>query len=92
MADIFKYLGLRLDRHCRDHIEDTMNIYEGPEFEEELESYKNLMNMVLYREQNDLEVAHSMEIPRKALYRFGYTNESIKEEWERIGMDGDYPY
>ena len=93
MADLMRYLGDRLDEHCRDHVINMMEINEDdPEFKEEFESHKTLMEMVLYREQATIEIAYYMKIPKKALYRFGYTNKEIKEQLEDSGMDGDYPF
>jgi len=93
MPNIFKYLGDRLNEHCRDYVINDMDISpDDPEFEEIMESHKNLMEMTLYREQSEIEIAYYMEIPKKALYRFGYTNEDIKQELENVGMDPDYPY
>ena len=93
MADLFKYLGKRMDAHCREHVMDMMEMDEDdPDFKEEVESYKNLMEMTLYREQADIEVAYYMEIPKKVLNRFGYTNKQLDEDLENAGIDGGYPY
>ena len=68
------------------------NLRDDPDFKEEVESYKNLMEMTLYREQADIEVAYYMEIPKKVLNRFGYTNKQLDEDLENAGIDGGYPY
>lgn len=93
MADLFKYLSDRMDEHCRNHVMDMMEMDEDHEdFKEEVESYKTLMNMTLFREQADIEVAYYMEIPKEVLHTFGYTNKQLDEEIENAGIDGGYPY
>jgi len=91
MADLFKYLSKRMDEHCRNHVIDMMEMDEDHEdFKEEVESYKKLMELVLYREQRDVEVAYYMEIPRTTLRRFGYTYKKLDETLENNGIDGGY--
>ena len=92
MASIELYLDKRLDEHCRQHVMNEQGINpDTPEFEEELKSFKRSMRMSIWRDSNIIEIAYYMKIPRKALYRFGYTNEMIDEEFEMISHDR-YPY
>jgi len=87
------YLSKRLPEHTRDHILDTMEIKDGtPEYEEEYESHMRLMEMSLWRNGMAFETAMYMEVPRKALYRFGFSNKRIDEEFEQEGHSGPYPY
>ncbi|MCK5616107.1 hypothetical protein KAR91_80330 [Candidatus Pacearchaeota archaeon] len=93
MASIQKYLDSKLDDHCRDHVINEMGIAEDdPEYKEEFESFKGLLEISLWRDWQIIETAYYMKVPKKALYRFGYTNEDIHEEMESIFADPTYPY
>ena len=74
MASIQKYLQDRLDAHCRDFVENEMGINpEDKEFEEEVQDHQHLMEMGTWRNEEIIDTAYYMGIPKKALYRFGYT-------------------
>jgi hypothetical protein len=95
MASVQKYLSDLLEEHCRDHIESNMGINpddDKEEFEEELRDQIQLMEMSIYRDSNIIENAYYMEVPKKALYRFGYTKEEINREFSDIFAEDEYPY
>jgi hypothetical protein len=93
MASIQDYLFKKVDDHCRDHVVNEMGIAENdPEYQEEFDSHKSLLEMSILRDWAFIETAYYMKVPKKALYTFGYTNKDIHEEMESIFADPTYPY
>jgi len=89
----FSGLQSYLSKRIPDHILDIIEIKDGtPEYEEEYESHIRLMEMSLWRNGMAFEIAMCMEVPRKVLYRFGFTNKRIDEEFEQEGLGDKYPY
>jgi len=90
MACIEKYLQDRLDDHVEDWA-DEMGI-DPEDREEEIESHKKLMEMGIWRNGEIIDTAYYMKIPKKALYRFGYTNKEINRIFSEIFAEDEYPY
>jgi len=90
MAHIEKYLQDRLD----DHVEswaDEMSI-DPEDREKEMESHKKLMEMAIWRNGEIIETAYYMKIPKKALYKFGYTKKEINRIFSDTFSEDEYPY
>ena len=99
MASIQGYLQDRLEEHCRDFVETEMGINpdtDKEEFEEEVRDHMKLMEMGIWRDWSIIDTAYYMEIPKKALYRFGYTKKEINriflETWSEEQFPDGYPY
>lgn len=92
MTSIQKYLQDHLDAHCRNHVENKMGINSTDEdFEEEVQDLKQLMEMGIWRNEEIIETAYYIGVPKKALYRFGYTKEEINRIFSE-SFSGEYPY
>jgi hypothetical protein len=91
MASVQKYLDSKLEDHCRNHLIDEGWSVDDPDFKNELESFLKLMHMSLWRNYEILSTAYYMKIPKKALYRFGYTKDEINKEF-KSEFGCDYPY
>jgi len=95
MACIEKYLQDRLADHClrwgMEHLLDELES-DSPEFIEEVESHKRLMEMGIWRNGEIIDTAYYMKIPKKALYRFGYTKKEINRIFSEIFAEDEYPY
>lgn len=92
MASVQRYLQGLLDGHCRDFVENEIGIDPtDKEFEGEVRDHMHLMEMGIWRNEEIIETASYMGVPKKALYRFGYTKKEINRIFSEI-FPGEYPY
>ena len=73
-----------LSRHLDDHVKELIDSRGGEEYEGEYESLVSLFERSMYAENCDIEMAHQMGVPRKALYRFGITDKHINKKMKEF--------
>jgi hypothetical protein len=82
-ATLERYLLKRIDNYVRYLLADRP---------EEIESFSDLLERGLYTgEVSEIELAYDMKVPRKALYRFGYTDKMIDNEMKNYFSNESYP-
>jgi len=93
MASVQKYLQDKLDEHCQDYVQTNMQLDpDDEEYDEEVQDHKQLMEMGIWRNEEIISTAYYMEIPKKALYRFGYTKAEINRIFSDEFAEDEYPY
>ena len=92
IASILTFLSDKIPQHCREHIETEMGLKStDPNYDKELRDQIRMMELDLWIEDDIIGTAYYMKIPKNVLYRFGYTDKEINEQFLAIFDESQFP-